>query len=368
MEAARFIKQKFVIAELFSIPVKVDYRWFAVWALMSWLIAASIPDEVVTAYAGKLLLGAVASLVFFGSVLLHELAHAFVARSEGIEVMDIVLHPFGGVARLRHEASTPGADFRIAIAGPGASFLLAGVFFALWAISSGLGTSLLTPVLFILFLLNFLLAIFNVFPGYPLDGGRVLRAYLWSRGSSLAEATLLAGKFGKIIAAALVVFGVAVAIVNQDLFTGLWTVVVGLFLYDSAAGILRNVNSLEGLNVANVMEFAVTVDPDSTVMQFVDGVIPHFRKTVFPVVREGRFQGFLLLEDLKNSLPREKWAATKVSEVMRPVTEDQFIEADAPVSDAITILKKNGIGVLAVLDRRGGFAGLVERGRIRRRN
>ena len=212
MEAPQFFKRELVVAELFSIPVKIDYRWFPVWALMSWLIAVSLPDDVVNGLAGKVFLGGVTSLLFFVCVFVHELAHAFVARSEGIEVTDIVLHPFGGIARLRREPSTPGADFRIAIAGPGASFLVSALFFGLWAVSSRAGTELLTPLFFILFLLNFLLAIFNLFPGYPLDGGRVLRAYLWKKGSDLTEATILAGKFGKIIAGALVVLGIGVAV------------------------------------------------------------------------------------------------------------------------------------------------------------
>lgn len=368
MRTFEFLKRQLLVAEVFSIPVRIDYRWFAVWALMSWLIAVNLPGEVVSGFAGSLLLGALTSLVFFGSVLAHELAHAFVARSEGITVHDIVLHPFGGIARLAHEPPTPGAEFRIAIAGPGASFLAALFFFGLWGLSSYLGTALLTPLLFLLFLLNLLLAVFNLFPGYPLDGGRVLRAYLWRKGSDLGEATVLAGKFGKIIAVAFMIFGVGVAALNRDLFTGLWTVVVGLFLYDSAASIVRGVKSFEGLSVGHVMELPIAVDPEMEIRRFVDTFLPLYRRTLFPVAASGRLHGFLLLDDIRKELPKEKWHRTKAREVMRPVGSGHFIEASASVAEAVELMRINGIGALGVLDSAGEFVGLVERGRLKRRN
>ncbi len=181
-------------------------------------------------------LGLFITLFFFVSVLLHELAHAFAAKMENVEVVEIVLHPFGGLARMRHAPDTPRAEFRIAIAGPAASFLLSIGFFILMAVSNSLGFTVLAPLFFFIAFLNFLLAIFNMFPGYPLDGGRVFRAFLWKRGKDLNEATVLTGRLGQIIAIALIVFGIFISIFAGNFFTGLWTILVGFFLYDAAKG------------------------------------------------------------------------------------------------------------------------------------
>nr|MBA3634481.1 M50 family metallopeptidase [Acidobacteriota bacterium] len=177
-----FFKRQLLIAHVSGIPVRIDYRWFFVLALMSWITATSV-NPLLENFLTSFIFGLVTTLIFFVSIFLHELAHAFIARIEGIQVVEIVLHPFGGMTRFRHEPDTPRAEFRIAIAGPVASFLLALLFLVLMAGFNSLGTNILAPLCFLLALGNFLLAIFNLFPGYPLDGGRVLRAYLWRRGA-----------------------------------------------------------------------------------------------------------------------------------------------------------------------------------------
>jgi Zn-dependent protease/CBS domain-containing protein len=364
-----FFKQQLTVTYIYEIPVRVDYRWFLVFIALTWFSATSIPDSLVENYAAKFVFGAGTILVFFVSVFLHEFAHAFVAKREGIEVLEIILHPFGGLARLRREPDTPGAEFRIAVAGPVASFVIAFVFLGLLAVvTNSASKSILTPLFFILFLLNLLLAVFNLFPGYPLDGGRVLRAFLWRRGTNLNEATILTGKFGQIIAVSLAVFGIVIILISLDVFTGLWTILVGIFLYDAASGIIRQVNKFENLIVANVMELPVSVKPETSVMQFVDTILPLHRNTIFPVAQKKELYGFLVLEDLKENLPREKWHTTKVRQVMRPVQEDYFVETGASVVEAKELLRINGIGVLGVIDTSGNFVGFLQRGRIRRRN
>lgn len=363
-----FFKQQLTVTHIYEIPVRIDYRWFLVFIALTWFSAASIPDSLVENYVAKFVFGASAIFVFFISILLHEFAHAFVAKREGIEVLEILLHPFGGLARLRREPDTPGAEFRIAIAGPVASFMIAFVFLGLWAVTNLASKSILPPLFFILFLLNLLLAVFNLFPGYPLDGGRVLRAFLWRRGTNLNDATILTGKFGQIIAVVLVIFGIVIILISRDVFTGLWTILVGIFLYDAASGIIRQVNRFENLIVADVMELPVSVNPELSVMQFVDRILPLHRNTIFPVAQKRELYGFLLLEELKKNLPREKWHATKVRDVMRPVEEDYFVETDTSVVEAKELLRINGIGVLGVIDTEGNFVGFLQRGRIRQRN
>ncbi len=363
-----FFKRQLLVTHVYGIPVRIDYRWFIVLFLMAWLTARNIPDSIVDNEIAKYALGLITILIFFFSIFLHELAHAFVAKKEGVDVLEILLHPFGGLARLRREPDTPKAEFRIAIAGPGASFLIAVFFLLLMTLSNSLGTSVLTPMFFVLFLLNLLLAVFNLFPGYPLDGGRVLRAFLWKRGKDLSQATILTGKFGQIISFVLILFGVYTSLVNADLFTGFWTILVGVFLYDAATGIIRQVNSFENLVVENIMELPISVEPEKTVSDFIDNFVPMHRKAIFPVAKDRQLYGFVLLADIKEKLPREKWHSTTISDIMRKIVADCFVETDSSVPVAKELMRINGIGVLGVLNKKGEFVGFVQRGRIRRRN
>lgn len=366
MEFFKFFKQQFLLARVSGIPVRLDYRWFFVLVLMTVLTATS-PElrALIDSVWSRLVFGFLTALVFFVSIFLHEYAHALAARFERVEVVEIVLHPFGGLARLRHEPDNPRTEFRIAIAGPVASFLIAIFFLALMTVSNNLGTIVLTPLLFLLFFWNLLLAVFNLFPGYPLDGGRVLRSYLWKRGKELNEATILTGRSGQIIALALVIFGLFIAVIRGDFFTGLWTVLVGLFLYDAAAGIIRQIGRMDAVRVVDVMSLPVAVAPDSTVAELVDRLLPLHRQTVFPVALDKKLYGVVALEDLKK-LARDKWHQTKVRDAMRPVEAEYFVAPDETFNDARRLMKENGIGAVAVIDDRGNLVGFLDHRKILR--
>ncbi|MGI9034818.1 MAG: CBS domain-containing protein, partial [Pyrinomonadaceae bacterium] len=205
---------------------------------------------------------------------------------------------------------------------------------------------------------------FNLFPGYPLDGGRVLRAVLWKRGRDLNEATILTGRAGQIIAIALMIFGLFTTIIRGDL-TGLWIVLVGLFLYDAARSIVKQTNQTKEIRVAEVMSPPVAVAPETTVQHFIDHVLPLYRQTIFPVAKGKQLYGMLALEDLK-ALPRNRWNETKAREVMRPITADYFVDAALLLSDAQILLRENGIGALGVIDEKGNLVGFLKRGKMRR--
>lgn len=358
------IRQQVQIAQVYGIPVRADYRWFFVILLMTWITAFNVNQFVGNPLTSGLF-GLLTTLIFFASIFLHELAHAVIARIEGLQVLEIVLHPFGGLARFRREPDTPRAEFRIAIAGPAASFLLAIFFLGLMSAANLLGeNNILSPLFFLLFLLNFLLAVFNMFPGYPLDGGRVLRSFLWKRGTDLNEATVLTGRFGQIIAVVMVGFGLLITLGRGDLFTGFWTVLVGIFLFDSARGIIRQVGDLERLIVEDVMRLPVPVRPEMSVQEFIDRVLPAHRQTVFPVAADRQLYGMLALEDLKG-LPREKWRQTEIQTVMRPITTEYFVETDTPVKYARELMRENDLGALGVIDASGKLVGFL---RNRRRD
>lgn len=366
MNLLELSRRQVQIARVIGIPVKADYRWFAVFALMMWLTAINIPKEYQIAEFIKYVLGAFTSFAFFLSIFGHELAHAVAARIENIDTREIVLHPFGGLARLSREPDTPRAEFRIAIAGPGASFLFGILFLGAAFLAEAAGFEVARALLFLLFFGNILLAIFNLFPGYPLDGGRVLRAYLWHRGYDLNEATRMSGRFGQLISLALVAFGLFIAVVRGDLFTGIWTILVGLFLLDAARSIVGYTFRVEKVTVGEVMSLPFTLQPETSVSQFIDQILPLHQQTAFLVAQEKRLYGILALEDLKK-LPRAVWHKTALRQIMRPVNDDLFVDAATKMSEARELMRENGVGALAVLDRNGLLVGFLQQGKIRKR-
>lgn len=370
-------KKTITVARIFGIPVRFDYRWFIVFILSVWLIAANlgrggmwvgtykmVPLDVPTAW----MLAIVTTLGLFLSVLGHELSHALMARAEGIEIEEIVLHPFGGLARLRNEPENPGAEFRIAVAGPAASFLFALISFLLLLPVMMSDYPTISGVLLLLCAGNLLLAVFNLFPGYPLDGGRVLRALIWKRTKDIKEATRLAGICGMLIAAILIIFGVYMAIAPsfRSYFMGFWSVLVGLFLFDAAYSVVKHVRGRVQNIVKEAMSAPFAVEPDLLISQLIDSVLPLHRQVAFPVALNKRLHGIVSLEDLK-TLPRERWHLTKARDVMRPIAPRFFVEPNATLDYARELMKRNGIGSLAVVGKNGELVGFLQSGKFKRK-
>ncbi|HKC64664.1 MAG TPA: site-2 protease family protein [Pyrinomonadaceae bacterium] len=371
MNVWKLIHRQISVARVYGIPVRIDYRWFAVFALSVWLISLNLqrgihdlpPVEPISAW----LLAVLTTLAFFLSVFGHELSHALVGRMEGIEIEEIVLHPFGGLARLKSEPDTPGAEFRIAVAGPAASFMFAVLAFGAYQVALFGTYRTAAAILFFIGSANLLLAVFNLFPGYPLDGGRVLRALLWRRRGNITEATRIAGLCGVFIAVTLILIGIYMAVSPkwQGTLSGLWSILVGLFLYDAAAGVVRHARNMRLATVADAMSAPVAIEPDVTISHFVDSILPLHRRTSFPVARGRVLHGILALEDLKK-LPRERWRETLARDVMRPVDPTLFVEESATMARADEIMQHNGVGALAVIDHRGQLVGFLQRGKLKR--
>lgn len=377
MNLIDFSKRQITVARISGIPVRFDYRWFVVFLLSVWLIAGNLAQGGMWVGSVKLMpvsvtvawiLAVITTIGLFLSVLGHELSHALMGRAEGIEIDEIVLHPFGGLARLRSEPENPRAEFRIAIAGPAASFLFAAISFVLMlpAVRSGFLTA--GGVLLLLCAGNLLLAVFNLFPGYPLDGGRVLRAILWRRTGDIKEATRLAGICGMLIAAILIIFGVYMAIAPnfQAYFMGFWSVLVGLFLFDAAYSVVKHVRGRLQNIVSEAMSAPFSIDPDLVITHLIDSVLPLHRQVAFPVAENHRLHGMLSLEDLK-SLPRERWHLTRVRDVMRPIAPRFFVEPNATLDYAQELMKRNGIGSVAVVGKSGELVGFLQSGKFKRR-
>ncbi len=372
MKLLSFFRRQIQVARISGIPVRIDYRWFVVFALSAWVVAASFEQGTVLTQLVRLdpwaawAAGVATTVGLFLSIFGHELSHALAGRFEGIGSEEIVLHPFGGLTRLSREPDNPRAEFRIAVAGPSASFLFSLVAFALMYAARLSDWRAAAAALSIVAYWNLFIAVSNLLPGYPLDGGRVLRAFLWKRYGRLDEATRIASLGGQLIAGALVVFGVWFYVRADDPFRALWLVLVGLFLWDAARAV-RVPRRGRGLRtVGEAMTAPVSVEPDATVSHFVDHVLSVYRQQAVAVARGRRLHGILTLEDLK-SLPRERWHETFVRDVMRPVSDNLFVGPQTALERAERMMSENGAGALAVVDGAGDLVGFLLRGRLKRK-
>lgn len=351
------LKRKFVLMHVSGIPVRADARWVFVLVLMTAVVTANISQFTSDVVAAGVF-GLAATFVFFVSIFLHEFAHAAIARVEGLSVIDIVLHPFGGLTRFRSEPESPRAEFRIAVAGPAASFVLAVIFAFLATVATWARAEILVVFAATLSIGNFLLAVFNLFPGYPLDGGRVLRAYLWRSGRDLAEATMLTGRCGQAIAGLMIIFGLFGGVLRGDFFTGFWAILVGVFLWDSASGIIRDVNRQIRTSVENAMMLPTPINPAMTIQEIIDSVLPMHRQVIFPVTEDRRLLGVLALEDIR-SIERGRWRNVRAAEIMRPVESDHFVAVGSPLSDARELALSNDLGRVYVINGDGRLVGVI---------
>ncbi|HEY6047041.1 MAG TPA: site-2 protease family protein [Pyrinomonadaceae bacterium] len=370
-----FFKRQILVARVLGIPVRIDDLWFLIFALSVLLIASNLrkgPLQLVTYRLppydvfGAWVLGVVTTLTLFLSVFGHELSHALVARAEGIEIDEIVLHPFGGLARLRTQPGSPRAEFRIAVAGPAASFIFSLVGFLGAKLSATVGFNAGVAVCFFVASGNLLLAVFNLFPGYPLDGGRVLRAIVWKRSGNMREATRIAGFCGQLMALVLIAFGIymAVAPTFRAYFMGLWSVMVGVFLLGAATSVVRGARA--PATVREAMAAPVAIEPDLPVYRFIDELLPLHRHATFPVAQNGRLLGILSLEDLKR-LPREQWRNRRVRDVMRPVNPSMFVPENATIESTNELIAQNSIGAVGVINASGQLVGFLRAGRLKKR-
>jgi len=375
MNLGGFFKRQILVARVYGIPVRIDYRWFIVFAMSVVLIAANVRKHplqlgtLVIPPSGDLLawtLGVVTTLALFASVFGHELSHALMGRTEGIEIEEIVLHPFGGLARLKTQPENPKAEFRIAVAGPAASFLFSLIAFLAMIVTTTLRFNFGTAFFFFIGAGNLLLAVFNLFPGYPLDGGRVLRAIIWKRSGNMREATRIAGFCGQLMSLVLIAFGIYMAIAPtfRAYFMGLWSVLVGVFLLGAATNVVRSVRRVA--TVREAMSPPLSLEPDLPINRFVDEILPLHRFASFPVAHNRQLLGILSLADLKK-IPRERWRSMRAREVMRAVNSSLFVPENATIESANELVEHNGIGAVAVIGQQGELVGFFRRGRLRKK-
>jgi len=345
-----------------GIHIKLDFSWFIIFGLVLFALSAGYLPR---AYPGQetqiyWLAGAVATVLFFASIMLHELAHSLVAIRHGIEIPEITLFIFGGVSRLSQEPADPSTEFKVAVVGPLTSFALAAGFWVLHTLLRGLEPSLIVVVIGYLMWINLALGIFNLVPGFPLDGGRILRAFLWWKTGSLTRATKVASDFGKGFALALMILG-ALQIFAGALINGLWFIFIGMFLRGmSVQGYEELVirKSLEGVYVEEVMvREVVTVPPDLTVSQLIHDYFLQYAYRGFPVVDQDRVKGVVSVAAVRQ-VPREVYDNRRVTDIMTPLEDDLLIDRQASLAEALMQMTRKEQDRLLVLDGER-LAGLV---------
>lgn len=307
-------------------------------------------------------MGVTAMLLFFVSLVAHELGHSLVAQRKGIQVASITLFIFGGVAQIRREPDSPGDEFQIAIAGPLVSVLLGGLFIGAGLLAGGTGARLPEAVLIFVGEINLVLAVFNMFPGFPLDGGRVLRAAIWRATGDVVKATKAASFGGQAVAWVLIGLGVYVMVAEGELFRGIWLILIGLFLFNAASSgyqqlLLRR--SLRGLTVADLMTSEpVSIPGNVRIDESIDEYFLKHRHTAFPVVGfGGNVEGIVTLHQVKE-VPRERWPEFTMRQVMTPLSPETSARPDEPLALIFDRLQKNPLGRLVVHEN-GDLRGML---------
>ena len=389
--------RQFQLTRIFGIPLIIDYSWppiaiLHVWLLWKFWLPIRIPIRILETWPPWLgpTLGLIITILFFVSVLIHELAHSLIARLEGMQIQDIQLHIFGGWARLVGEPRTAMAEFRVAIAGPASSFILSIIFAGFFQFFQVIGTdSWLVSggreACYYLGFANLLLAAFNLLPGLPLDGGRALRALLWHRRKDLLSATLTAKKIGVAIAyilmfwsVILVVNGAMIGRLWQDFLVAVWLMIIGLFLKNAAESDYRQRKQQFANNQAKAGEWNITgtvgavmsapamsISPELRIDEFIDSILNRYRQINFAVAQEGRLHGILSLARLRD-VPKEEWERLTVSDVMEPISDDLFVTVRSSIEHAQYKLKNNRIGYLAVIDPDGLLVGSLSESDLKR--
>jgi Zn-dependent protease/CBS domain-containing protein len=339
------------LGRIMGIPIGLDYSWFLIFGLMTWMLAGSyFPAEFKTlSPALYWMMGAVTSLMLFASVLLHELGHSVVALRYRIPVRSITLFIFGGVAQIGAEPPSAIAEFLIAIAGPIVSFALAVLFTVLEPAVAGIEP--LWGIVKYLAYINFALAAFNLIPGFPLDGGRVFRAIVWAVTGSMRRATLLASTVGRFFGFAFIFFGVW-QVLAGNLFGGLWIAFIGWFL-DTAASSQAHQVVYQGLlgehRVSQAMNTNCPVVPaELTLQQLVDDRVLGGSQRCFLVMRGADTAGLMTLHRIKE-VPRDAWATTSTADAMIPVEQWKRIEPDTDLWTALQEMDRDGVNQLPVM-------------------
>jgi Zn-dependent protease/CBS domain-containing protein len=355
-------RQTISLGRILGIPIGVDYSWFLVFALLTWTLATSyFPAEFRNWSAAQYwIVGAVTAILMFASVLLHELGHSVIAMRYKIPVRSITLFIFGGVAQIAAEPPSASAEFWIAIAGPVVSFVLA-ILFGLLQPVVGAAAPLLALAKYLAHI-NGTLVLFNLIPGFPLDGGRVFRAVVWSITHSLRRATLIAASMGRLVAFLFILFGVWQVFIG-NLANGLWIAFIGWFLESAASSQVQHQvlhDSLAGNRVSDMMSRNYAILPaETTLQQVVDWHILGSGQRSFVVTQGDSVIGLLTPQRVR-ATPREAWPVTTAAQAMIPAAQVRPVRPDDELLTAVEEMEVDQVNQLPVV-RDGHILGILSR-------
>jgi Zn-dependent protease len=351
------LKRKMTLFKLLGITVSIDASWgiilfLVVWSLSKGLFPGYFPDLNIQTYW---LMGVVGAMGLFISIIIHEFSHSLVARKYGLEIKGITLFIFGGVAEMKDEPNSPKTEFFMAIAGPIASFLLSILFAALYQVANILELPIpIIGTLGYLSVINMMLAVFNMVPAFPTDGGRILRSLLWWIKGDIHWATQLASRISLVFAIAIIFTGFMNMLGGNPL-GGLWWILIGSFLFSAANTSYQRLlikESFEGKTVRNFMnQTPVTVPSHITLQEFVDKYLYRYHYKMFPVVKDDKISGLITIEMLK-AHPHEEWKHLFVGKAMQLQSSDNSIASNIPINDALNKMSETGLSRLLVVEHK----------------
>ncbi len=366
MKKRSFMKPKqFSIGKILGIPIHLDYSWFLILALLTWMLAQKyFPLEFKNwTIFSYWTVGFMTSILFFISILLHEFGHSIIAIKYKLKVKKITLFVFGGVAEISKEPSKSSADFWIAVAGPITSFILAVIFYS--SAKVFVHNQYIAASFEYLALINFVLALFNLIPGFPLDGGRILRAIVWAITKNYKKATTIAANAGRFFGLLFIMLGVF-QIFQNNVFNGLWMVFIGWFLEITAMSQIQRL-ALNGLLLGHQVHEALSNDygivyPDSTVQEIIDNHFIGANRRNLLVKDDNIMVGFLT-PGLINSISKKGRQNKTVKDIMIPLQDINKINSTEPLLDALKSINENDVSMVPVIEN-GNCIGILNRNSI----
>ncbi|MBU1146257.1 site-2 protease family protein [Patescibacteria group bacterium] len=353
----------FSLGRIKNIEIKIHFSWFLilfliVWSLADFYFPTNYPGWTQFAYW---LSGGIAAFLLFVSVLLHELSHSLIGKRKNIIVKSITLFVFGGVAEMVSEPKKPADEFDMAIAGPVASVILAGIFWGIGIFEIGVAGAAIVNYLF---LINVILAVFNLVPAFPLDGGRIFRSALWAKYKDIERATRRAVGVSRFIAFLFTLWGIKMLLENNFL-SGAWIILISWFLLQAAGSSLKQQRMEEVLShfsIAQIMEKDFkNVSPETLLRDLAKDFL-EYKQGGFPVEENDHLVGIVTIEDLRR-VPRTKWSKIKVSEIMTSAEKLLTLRSADTAYDAFLKMANNEFGRLPVVEN-NKVVGLVTRNSI----
>ena len=355
------------VGNLFGIPFYLHPSWFLVLGLVTWTYSSGLAGQFPQLSSGlAILLGLMTALLLFGSVVAHELGHSFVALGQGIDVKSITLFIFGGLANLEKESETPSQAFWVAIAGPLVSLILFGVFTAIGFMTGVSGP--LAAILALVASVNLALALFNLIPGLPLDGGNILKALVWKITGNPYKGVVFASRIGQIFAWLAIASGL-IPLLLFGSFGNFWNLLIGFFVLQNAgnaAQFAKVQEKLTGLTAGDVVtDDSPIVSANMTLREFADQRILFWQNWDKFLVTDdsGKLLGTISVKDLR-TIPTAAWEQVQLTEIIKPIEVDNTVKSDIPLLEVIQLLEGKRLSALPVIGNNGVVVGILEKSAI----